>query len=97
MQLSLSILKEQLERGELGLEGFGFENLHLGVMGEFLYQLVFELDKDFLFMPKMPQGSCRAGHMVLKGGKGREDVLGICNTSIDTTARSVQEGIGLPL
>jgi hypothetical protein len=97
VQLSFSILKLQLERLELGLEGLGFENLHLGVMGEFLDHLVFELDKDFLFMPKMPQGCCSAGHMILKGCKGREYVLGICYTSIDTTARSVQKGIGLPL
>ena len=97
VQLSLSVLKEQLERGELGLEGLGFENLHLGVMGEFFDHLVFELDKDFLFMPKMPQGSCRGCHVILKGCKGREDVLGICDTSIDTTARPVKKGIGLPL
>jgi hypothetical protein len=66
-------------------------------MREFLDHLVFQLEKDFLFMPEMPQSCCCVNHMVLKGFKGLQDVLRIRHASIDTTARPVQKGIGLPL
>ena len=66
-------------------------------MGEFVDHLIFELNKDILLMPEMPQGCRSAVHVILKGCKGREDMLRICDTSIDTPARSMEKRIGLPL